>query len=79
MLYVHDDSWADVRDARQQRLIYETIAAGRVVTLEGVAPLQVFLGNVDGVRVEFQGRPYDAARHKRGQIARFTLGAAPNP
>lgn len=79
VLYVHDDSWADVRDARQQRLIYETIAAGRVVTLEGVAPLQVFLGNVDGVRVEFQGRPYDAARHKRGQIARFTLGAAPNP
>lgn len=79
VLYVYQDSWADVRDARQQRLIYETIVAGRVVTLEGVAPLHVFLGNVDGVRVEFEGRPYDAARHKRGQVARFTLGTAPNP
>lgn len=79
VLYVHQDSWADVRDARQERLIYDTIQAGRVVTLEGVAPLQVFLGNVDGVRVEFEGRPYDAARYKRGQIARFTLGTAPRP
>lgn len=79
VLYVHEDSWADVRDARQQRLVYETIQAGRVVTLEGVPPLQVFLGNVDGVRVEFEGKPYDAARHKRGQVARFTLGVAPSP
>lgn len=79
VLYVHEDSWADVRDARDRRLIYETIVAGRVVTLEGVAPLHVFLGNVDGVRVEFEGRPYEASRHKRGQVARFTLGAAPAP
>lgn len=79
VLYVHQDSWADVRDARDRRLIYETIVAGRVVTLEGVAPLQVFLGNVDGVRVEFEGRPYDASRHKRGQVARFTLGTARTP
>lgn len=77
VLYVHQDSWADVRDARQQRLVYDTIEAGRVITLEGVAPLQVFLGNVDGVRVEFEGKPYDATRHKRGQVARFTLGKAP--
>jgi cytoskeleton protein RodZ len=79
VLYVHQDSWADVRDARQQRLVYDTIEAGRVVTLEGVAPLQVFLGNVDGVRVEFEGKPYDAMRHKRGQVARFTLGTPPKP
>lgn len=79
VLYVHQDSWADVRDARQERLVYDTIEAGRVVTLEGVAPLQVFLGNVDGVRIEFEGRPYDATRFKRGQVARFTLGTAPRP
>lgn len=72
-LYVMDESWADVRDAYQRRLIYETVAAGRVVTLEGAAPLSVFLGNVDGVRVELDGRAYDALRHKRGQVARFTV------
>lgn len=75
VLYMHEDSWADVRDAQQRRLLYETIPAGRVVTVEGVAPLSVFLGNVAGVTVEFNGQQYDASRHKRGEVARFTLGA----
>lgn len=75
VLHVHEDSWADVRDTQQRRLLYETIPAGRVVTVEGVAPLSVFLGNVEGVTVEFNGKAYDAMRHKRGQVARFTLGA----
>lgn len=79
VLYVTDDSWADVRDARAQRLIYETVAAGRVVTLDGVPPFHVFLGNAEGVRVELNGRDYDVMRHKRGQIARFTLGEASRP
>lgn len=74
VLYVSDDSWAEVRDNANQRLIYETVAAGRVVTLDGVAPFHVFLGNAEGVRVEINGRPYDVRRHKRGQVARFTLG-----
>lgn len=78
-LYVHDDSWADVRDARQQRLVYETVPAGRVLTLDGVPPFNVFLGNVDGVRVEVNGRAYDAAKHKRGQVARFTVNPPPTP
>jgi cytoskeleton protein RodZ len=77
VLYVREDSWADVRDAQQRRLLYETIPAGRVVTVDGVAPLSVFLGNVEGVTVEFNGEPYDAMRHKRGQVARFTLGSPP--
>ena len=75
VLYVHDDSWADVRDARDRRLLYETVPGGRVVTVEGVAPISVFLGNVEGVTVEFNGLRYDALRHKRGQVARFTLGS----
>lgn len=79
VLYVTDESWAEVRDARGQRLIYETVAAGRVVTLDGVAPFQVFLGNAEGVRVELNGRAYDVLRHKRGQVARFTLGEAATP
>jgi cytoskeleton protein RodZ len=74
VLRAEQDSWADIRDARQNRLLYETIPAGRVVTLEGVAPISVFLGNVDGVRVEFNGHAYDTAPHKRGPVARFMLG-----
>ena len=76
VLYAVEDSWADIRDAGQNKLLYETVAAGRVVMLEGAPPLTVFLGNADGVRLEFNGRPYDVNRHKRGQIARFTLNAS---
>lgn len=79
VLRVTEDSWADVRDAQQRRLVYETLSAGRVVSVEGVAPLSVFLGNIDGVKVEYNGRPYDAQRHRRGDVARFTLGAAGSP
>jgi len=71
-----EESWADVRDARDNRLLYENVPAGRRISLEGVAPFSVFLGNADGVKVEFNGKEYDISRYKRGQVARFTLGEA---
>lgn len=74
VLYADQDCWADIRDARQVKLLYETVPAGRAVTLEGIAPLSVYLGNADGVRLDYNGRPVDVSRHKRGVIARFTLG-----
>jgi cytoskeleton protein RodZ len=74
VLGLNQDSWVDIRDARQNKLLYETVGAGRSVTVEGVAPLSVFLGNVDGVTLEFNGKPYDPSPHKRGPVARFTLG-----
>jgi cytoskeleton protein RodZ len=74
VLYADQDTWADIRDARQVKLLYETVAAGRVVTLEGVAPVSIFLGNAVGARLDYNGRAVDVARHKRGMVARFTLG-----
>ncbi len=68
------ESWVDVRDARDNKLLYENVPAGRSIAIEGVAPFSVFLGNAEGVRVEFNGQDYDVSRHKRGQVARFTLG-----
>jgi cytoskeleton protein RodZ len=67
------ESWADVRDANN-RLLYETLPAGRTVALEGTPPINVFLGNAEGVRIEYNGRAYDAAPYRRGPTARFTLG-----
>jgi cytoskeleton protein RodZ len=77
VLQAVQESWADVRDAGDNKLLYENIPAGRRVTIEGVAPFNVFLGNADGVRVEFNGKNFDIARYKRGQVARFTLGENP--
>lgn len=74
VLHALQESWADVRDAQDNRLLYENVPAGRRISIEGAAPFSVFLGNADGVRVEFNGKDYDVSRHKRGQVARFTLG-----
>jgi cytoskeleton protein RodZ len=74
VLRAEQDSWADIRDARQVKLLYETVPAGRTVTLEGVAPVSIFLGNAAGVRLDYNGQAVDVGRHKRGMMARFTLG-----
>jgi cytoskeleton protein RodZ len=74
VLHAVQESWADIRDAHDNKLLYENVPAGRSVTIEGVAPFSVFLGNADGVRVEFNGQNFDVSRYKRGQVARFTLG-----
>jgi cytoskeleton protein RodZ len=77
VLHAEQDSWADIRDARQVKLLYETVPAGRSVTLEGVAPVSVFLGNAAGVRLDYNGQDVDIGRYQRGVMARFTLGDEP--
>lgn len=74
VLHAVQESWADIRDAQDNKLLYENVPAGRSVSIEGVAPFSVFLGNADGVKVEFNGQNFDVSRYKRGQVARFTLG-----
>lgn len=78
VLNAEQDSWADVRDAHDNRLLYQNIPAGRIVALEGVPPFKVFLGNVDGIVVYIDGKVYDARKYKRGATARFSLGAPVN-
>ena len=73
-LYADAESWMDVRDAHGNKLLYETVPAGRRIVLDGVVPLRVFFGNAAGVRAEFNGKSYDVNRHQRGLVARFTLG-----
>jgi cytoskeleton protein RodZ len=68
-------SWLDIRDGGNNRLLYETVAAGRTISLEGDPPFQVFVGNVDGVSLSFDGEPVDLQSHRNGPTARFTLGS----
>ncbi len=74
VLHAAQESWADIRDARENKLLYETVPAGRSVSIEGLAPFSVFIGNADGVKLEFNGKVFDINQYKRGQVARFTLG-----
>ncbi len=74
VLHFQQDSWADVRDAADRRLLYSVIPAGRVIRLGGTPPFMVYLGNAGGVRVEYNGRTVDLEPFRRGPIARVTLG-----
>ncbi len=67
-------SWVDVRDAKNQRLLYQSMTEGRTVTLEGSPPFRIFLGNAKAVRIRYDGRPIDVAAHQTGLYARFVLG-----
>jgi cytoskeleton protein RodZ len=74
VLHTRDTSWADVRDAAGNKLLYMLVPAGQRITLSGVPPFTVFVGNPEGVGVEFNGKYLDAVQFKRGLVARFTLG-----
>ncbi len=75
VLQVKEASWADIRDAGNNKLLYETVTAGRVITVEGIAPFSIFLGNPDGVDIVLNGKLYNIDQHKQGLVARFKLGA----
>jgi cytoskeleton protein RodZ len=70
------DSWAEITDARGERLYYGLGSAGRRATLRGEPPFAVVLGNADGVRIKVKGADYDVPRPKQGNFARFTIEAA---
>ncbi|MDH4133388.1 MAG: DUF4115 domain-containing protein [Gammaproteobacteria bacterium] len=76
VVYADRESWVDIRDGRQAKLAYETLQAGRVVTFDAPIPINIFLGNAAGVRVEYNGKPVDVAKHMAGVTARFSVGGA---
>lgn len=69
-------SWVDLRDADDKRLLYEHVNQGRRISVEGKPPFSVFLGNAEGVRIEYEGKPFDFSEFANGVYARFSLGAS---
>lgn len=70
-----EDCWVEINDARGTRLAYRLYRAGDVSRLRGVAPVEVFLGNAEGVRLTVDDTPVavrPAAR--RDGTARLTVG-----
>ena len=68
------DCWAEVTDDSGERFFYDLGSAGTVASFSAQLPLSFFLGNADGVRLEFNGRPYPIpADSRRGNLARFVV------
>ena len=67
-------SWVDLRDANGQRLLYENVTEGREISVQGNPPFSVFLGNAEGVQIDYAGKPFDFSAFTNGVYARFELG-----
>jgi len=68
------DSWTEVTDATGRRLYFDLGTDGRTVTLNGVEPLGVLLGNSANVSIRVNGFDYTIpAANRRGNTARLTI------
>jgi cytoskeleton protein RodZ len=68
-------SWAEIYDARGQRLMYGIGQQGQTRTLSGVPPLKVTLGAATAVSIEVNDRPVPVPRRAGKDAARFTVAA----
>lgn len=76
VLEFREDSWVEATDAEGRRLFYGLGRAGGRANVIGVPPIDVLLGNADGVELEVGGEPYAVPRTGRqGNVARFTLSS----
>ena len=74
VMHLSADSWIEVTDANDQRVFFSLGRAGDTLILHGAAPFSVLLGFAEGVKMEFNGQPFDLASHSRSGVAHFTLG-----
>jgi len=75
VITVNADTWTDVRDASGNKLVYDLLRSGEVVTVEGKAPLRAFFGNGYGVSMVYQGEEIDlSAVIKPDNTAKIRLG-----
>ncbi len=66
-------SWVEVRDGNNRLVFSQLNPAGSEQRIQGRPPLNVVVGNARGVRLSYNGRPFDLAPHTRVEVARFTL------
>lgn len=66
-------SWVEVVDARDQVLLGRNLAPGERVPVQGVFPIRVRVGNVQGTELLLRGRAVDLTSIARDNVARLEL------
>jgi len=74
MLYFDLGSWVDIRDSAGKRLMNRMVVQGRTLSVQGAPPFQIFLGNRQGVRIMYRGKPVLIKDNGTGMFARFEVG-----
>jgi len=70
------ESWVEVYDRDRTKLLYGMGEAGTTRSLNGAAPLNVFLGKAGDVDVSVDGRDYRVPRVSSLGTARFDVDAS---
>lgn len=73
VLSMSKDSWLDVRDSTNKRLLYTTKKSGSEVKIVGTPPFYIYIGTPSGVKLRYQGADVPFETHKSGLFARFKL------
>ena len=67
------DAWVEVRDATGKSVFSQLGKAGSSQDVLGQPPFALVVGNVQHVKLEFNGHPVDLATNTKGSVARLTL------
>lgn len=68
-----DESWVEIRD-RNERVIFSQLnRPGTQQLVHGLPPFSIVVGNAHGVRLIYDDRPVDLARHTKIDVARLIL------
>ena len=74
-LTFNEQSWTEIYDANDRRILVGLQSAGTQATAEGEPPFRLTIGNATGVELNYRGEAVDlAARTGGNNVARFTLG-----
>ena len=68
------DSWIEIFDANDSKLLVTLGRSGDEISLRGIAPFKIKLGFSQGVTLYFNGDYFDPAPYSVGGVATFTLG-----
>lgn len=77
-LTLEGESWVEVYDANDRRLVYKLLRDGDERRVSGVAPLRVFLGNAPVVEARANDRPVDVASRVRSDKTAYFVIPAPS-
>ena len=68
-----EDCWVNIEDATGEAIAYGVKQAGRVMSIQGVPPVEVTLGAPDNVQITVDGEPVDMSSYQNGRTARLSL------
>lgn len=73
-LSISEKSWIEVYDVNKKRIYMDTAKPGDKLDIIGTAPFSVILGFSPGVKVTFNGKPFNQEPYTNAGIARFIVG-----